>query len=211
MIDQSQLLRLLGLTEIAIDRVEIPDADVLEIHVHSTRDPRRRTVPALRPTHHRVAWTRPGTAVAPCADLRASHRNRHSAQALSLSVSPRPSHHHPTVGLVRPAQHLHPCVRTQPAAWLDQQHPRRRRSQGRHHSGTTRRHPRSPRPEADRVDGVRRATRARVRRDRLDQRPRQLRGDRQRRYRGHPEHPRRARKTARARPSRRFCAPSPNP
>jgi len=38
MIDQSQLLRLLGLTQIAIDRVEITDADVLEIHVHSTED-----------------------------------------------------------------------------------------------------------------------------------------------------------------------------
>lgn len=38
MIDQIQLLRLLGLTEIAIDRVDITDADVLEIHVHSTRD-----------------------------------------------------------------------------------------------------------------------------------------------------------------------------
>jgi transposase len=38
MIDESQLLRLLGLTEIAIDRVDITDADVLEIHVHSTRD-----------------------------------------------------------------------------------------------------------------------------------------------------------------------------
>jgi transposase len=38
MIDQSQLLRLLGLTEIAIDRVDITDADVLEIHVHSSRD-----------------------------------------------------------------------------------------------------------------------------------------------------------------------------
>jgi transposase len=38
MIDRSQLLRLLGLTQIAIDRVEITDADVLEIHVHSTED-----------------------------------------------------------------------------------------------------------------------------------------------------------------------------
>jgi transposase len=38
MIDQSQLLRLLGLTQIAIDRVEITDADVLEIHVHGTED-----------------------------------------------------------------------------------------------------------------------------------------------------------------------------
>jgi transposase len=38
MIDQSQLLRLLGLTEIAIDRVDFTDADVLEIHVHSSRD-----------------------------------------------------------------------------------------------------------------------------------------------------------------------------
>jgi transposase len=38
MIDQSQLLRLLGLAEIAIDRVDITDADVLEFHVHSSRD-----------------------------------------------------------------------------------------------------------------------------------------------------------------------------
>ncbi|RKT46364.1 ISL3 family transposase [Thiocapsa rosea] len=38
MIDQSQLLRLLGLPQIAIDRVEITDAAVLEIHVHSTEE-----------------------------------------------------------------------------------------------------------------------------------------------------------------------------
>ncbi len=38
MIDQRQLLRLLGLPQIAIDHVEITDADVLEIHVHSTDD-----------------------------------------------------------------------------------------------------------------------------------------------------------------------------
>ncbi|MFB1486643.1 MULTISPECIES: ISL3 family transposase [unclassified Thiocapsa] len=38
MIDQKQLLRLLGLPQIAIDRVEITDAGVLEIHVHSTED-----------------------------------------------------------------------------------------------------------------------------------------------------------------------------
>ncbi len=38
MIDQSQLLRLLGLSQIAIDRVEITDAAVLEIHVHGTDD-----------------------------------------------------------------------------------------------------------------------------------------------------------------------------
>jgi hypothetical protein len=35
MIDQTQLLRLLGVPQIAIDRVEITDADALEIHVHS--------------------------------------------------------------------------------------------------------------------------------------------------------------------------------